>query len=134
MNLILQKVAYTHPDSVDAAIATPFSERMSGQIGSSYVFGAKTHLMLVAFATDAQAAAYIAGHSADANVYTPIVFRIASVADAKGHFTAYAPAGYTYAPVWEAPSQDGTPGRHYTGGASFHVHDFTPMSVPTIRP
>ncbi|HEY7094388.1 MAG TPA: hypothetical protein VH393_14480 [Ktedonobacterales bacterium] len=134
MNLILQEVAYAHPDSVAAATTTAFSEPVSGQIASSYLYGAKTHLMLVAFATDAQAAAYIGGHRTDANVYVPIVFRIASVTDANGQFTAYAPSGYTYVPVWEAQSQDGQPGWHYTGGTSFSVDAFTPTSIPTIRP
>ena len=37
MNLILQQVAYSQADSVDAAMATAFSEPVSGQIVSSYL-------------------------------------------------------------------------------------------------
>jgi tetratricopeptide (TPR) repeat protein len=134
MNLILQRIAYGQTASLDAAIATGFSQPVKGQITASYLYGAKTHLMLVAFATDAQARAYLRGHPTDAAVYDPIVFRIASVTDANGQFTAYAPAGYTYVPVWEATSRDGRPGWHYTSGKSFHVDAFTSVTVTAIRP
>jgi len=134
MNLILERIAYEQPGSLEAAISTAFSQPVSGQIDKPYLYGAKTHLMLFAFSSDAQAAAYIRGHATDYTVYDAISFKIAAVADTTGQFTAYAPAGYTYVPVWEATSQDGRPGWHYTSGKSFQVGAFTPATVPVIRP
>jgi tetratricopeptide (TPR) repeat protein len=129
MNLILQEVAYAQPDSVDAAMATVFSEPVSGQIVSSYLYGPTTHLLLFGFQTDAQADAFLKDGVEDTSL-----FKVAAVADSKGQFTAYAPAGYIYVPVWETQSQDGYPGWHYTNGSSIHVAAFTPVTDLFLRP
>jgi tetratricopeptide (TPR) repeat protein len=129
MNLILRQVAYAQPDSVDAAIATAFSQPVSGQIVSSYLYGPTTHILLFAFQTDAQAAAFHSDRVEDTSL-----FKVAAVADAKGQFTAYAPTGYVYVPVWETQSQDGRPGWHYTNGASIHVAAFTPVTDLLLHP
>ena len=62
------------------------------------------------------------------------LFKVAAVADSKGQFTAYAPAGYVYVPVWETQSQDGYPGWHYTNSVSIHVVAFTPVKDLFLRP
>ncbi len=129
MNLILQQVAYSQADSVDAAMATAFSEPVSGQIVSSYLYGATTHLLLFGFQTDAQADAFHQDRVEDTSL-----FKVAAVADSKGQFTAYAPAGYVYVPVWETQSQDGYPGWHYTNSVSIHVVAFTPVKDLFLRP
>ncbi len=131
MDLLLKLIAVQHPDSVDAAAAAHVSQPVSGDLSTTYLYKTPIYIFLIAFNSDADGQAFL-GH-----IYTDIytdtsLFKVITRTDAQGHFTTRLPAGYTYIPLWEAPSQDGRDGWFSYSRRTFDVAGFTPPSPVRI--
>jgi hypothetical protein len=124
MNLLLEIFAIQTTDPIQQALASDTPEPMTGKIRSDYLYESVTHIYLLAYHSTQDAEAYISSNHEDTSV-----FKVSAATDASGSFTAWLPAGYSYAAVWEAPPQHGEDFYIYVGGTTIDVTPFTPLTI-----
>ncbi|HEX9067412.1 MAG TPA: hypothetical protein VF807_01495 [Ktedonobacterales bacterium] len=126
-DLLILLVATQHANDDQGQAAAAYPVEVTGSIASTIVRVTPEHMLFLAFASDADARAFIHGlRTGTTWDGDPSLFRIIGHADAKNNFTAWLPAGYSYVPIWETIGPNGDLGYFYSSGTAYAIPPFSP--------
>jgi tetratricopeptide (TPR) repeat protein len=133
-DLLVLLVATQHANDEQGQAAAAYPIQVTGSIESTYVQASPEHMLFLAFASDADAQAFIQHlRNNDVLPSDPSLFRIIGHADAKNAFTAWLPAGFSYVPIWETVGPKGDLGYFYFSTTAYAIPAFSlPIALGSI--
>jgi hypothetical protein len=128
MDLVAELVAAQSSDPLQLALVSEASQPVTGSLAPSNLYKPNVHLYFMAFKNAADARTFAASIR-NQQIVDSSLFKVAAVTDAKGNFSVWLPAGFTYLPLWEAPAQNNDDSYYYYTNTSFDVAPYTPLSL-----
>ena len=113
-------------DPQQAALASEAPQPVSGTVAPAYLYASPVHMYWLAFHTLTDARAFTATRDLQPDAS---LFKVATQSDDQGKFTVWLVPGYSYVPIWEAPSKGGVEGYFYWSGTIVNVTPFTPVEL-----